>query len=224
MSLATPVRDLGQRMVLEGIRWKTYEALLEDLAGQRLRLTYDRGALEIMSPRLDHEKYKTLLGRMVEAMTEELAIPLASAGSTTWKSLAKEKGLESDESYYVQNEPRMRGRLDFDPSEDPPPDLAIEVEITASALDRLGIYAALGVPEIWTYDGRKLSFLVLGRRGEYAAAVSSFAFGFLQPGDLERFLSKFQETDETTWIRGFRRWVREELAGKAKTPPRKKRR
>ncbi|MBI4614512.1 MAG: Uma2 family endonuclease [Planctomycetes bacterium] len=223
MNIATPDHFFTGQIVFEGIRWETYEALLEDLSWRRLRLTYDEGVLEIMSPRLDHERFKTLLGRMVEALTEELRIPMVSAGSTTWKRFVKKKGFESDESYYIQNERRMRGKIDFDPEVDPPPDLAIEVEITKSALDRLGIFAAFGVPEIWRYDGKRLRFAILQKNGEYKPSPTSRAFPFLRPAQIERHLAALKKTDETTWIRAFRKWVRETFGEKSEPRPRRAR-
>jgi len=102
------------RVVLSGITWSTYEAILADMDNRPIHLTYDRGALEIMSPSEEHERVKKLIGRMIEAMTEELNIPIRSAGSTTFRREAKQRGLEPDECYYVASEPRVRGKDDFD--------------------------------------------------------------------------------------------------------------
>ncbi|MFH1921066.1 MAG: Uma2 family endonuclease [Planctomycetota bacterium] len=207
MALAAS-QDAAGRVLLCGITWPTYEAILADVDLPGTKLTYDRGNLEIMSPSDEHERLKRLLGRMIEAMTEELVIPIRSAGSTTFKSQMKQRGLEPDESYYVANEPRVRGRDQIDLAVDPPPDLVIEVEITTSLLDRMEVYAALGVPEVWRYDGARLRVEQLDADGSYGRKDRSGAFPFLPLEELERFLDRRNATDETTWIRSFRDWVK----------------
>lgn len=195
------------RVVLSGITWSTFESLLADTRNHGIRFTYDRGYLEMMSPSREHERLKKLFGRMIEAMTEVLAIPISSAGSTTLKAEWEERGLEADESYYIANEPRVRDRDELDLRVDPPPDLAIEVDISSSSLDQLSIYADLGVPEVWLYDAVTLKVYQLQSDGAYAKQARSPAFPFLPLEEIERFLTRRNETDETTWIRSFRAWV-----------------
>ena len=201
-----------ERLVLNGVSWSTYEALLADLEQGGIRLTYDQGRLEIVSPSRQHEHFKRLIGRMIEAMTEELDIPVMSTSSWTLRLELKRRGLEADESYYVANEPKVRRREDLSLDRDPPPDLAIEVEISSPWIEKAAIYADLGVPEVWRYDGRRLSVELLQADGTYAASPTSAAFPFLPIEKLEAFLDRRADTDETTWIRQFRVWVREELA------------
>jgi len=197
------------QVLLYGVEWSTYEKLRADVGNRGLRMTYDQGELEIMSPSRDHEHVKKLIGRMIEAMTEELGIPISSGGSTTMKSELKKKGLEPDECYYIANEERMRGKDTFDVLIDPPPDLAVEVDVTSSSIDRMPLYAALGVPEVWRYDGTSLQVELLQTGGEYARQTQSGAFPFLPIEEFQRFLERRNETDETSWIRSFRSWVRQ---------------
>ena len=198
-------RDAG-RILLHNIAWETYEAILADMEDRAIRLTYDQGDLEIMAPSDEHERIKSLVGRMIEAMTEELDIPIRSAGSTTLRRQLKRRGLEPDECYYVAHEPQMRGRDDIDLNVDPPPDLAIEVDISHSSLDRFGIYAAIGVPEIWRLEeGQVRAYILQGE--QYVPQSQSPAFPFLPLAEVSRILGQRNETDETTWIRSFRRWV-----------------
>jgi Uma2 family endonuclease len=164
--------------------------------------------LEIMSPSREHERCKTYLGRMIESMTEEWAIPISSGGSTTLKSQMLAKGVEPDECYYIANEPRVRGRDELDLGVDPPPDLAIEVDLTSSSLDQLAIYASVGVPEVWLYDGARLRVYQLQATGQYAQPARSPAFPFLPLEQVEHFLSQRDAADETSWARSFRSWVR----------------
>jgi len=206
--MATVEIQTAGHVVLYNIAWSTYEAIMADNSNPGTRFTYDRGTLEIMSPSKEHERLKKLIGRMIEALTEELEIPIQSVGSTTWKNALKEQGVEADECYYVANEPRVRGRREVDLSVDPPPDLAVEVEITSSWIDKLPIYAGLGVPEVWRYDGKALYVEHLQSDGTYARQTQSRAFPFLALAEIPRFLDQRDATDETTWIRSFREWVR----------------
>ena len=162
-----------------------------------------------MSPSIEHEWFHRLLGRMIEAMTEELNIPILGAGSTTLKLQLKERGSEPDECYYLGNEAKMRGKRELDLAVDPPPDLAIEVDISRSSLNKLSIYADIGVPEVWLYDGQSLRSHQLQSDGGYVVLSTSRWFPFLDLRDLERFLEKFDPLGETAWIRSFRSWVKE---------------
>ncbi len=206
MSVATSSAE--SRVVLTNISWSTFEAILAETDRRSTRFTYDRGVLEIMSPSREHERLKRMLGRMVEGLTEELEIPISSASATTLKSQMKQKGVEPDESYYIAQEARVRGRDDLDLAVDPPPDLAIEVDITSSSIDQLGVYASLGVPEVWLCDGVRIQVYHLQDDGHYTQPARSPAFPFLPLEEIERFLSRRNATDETTWIRQFRQWVR----------------
>lgn len=206
MSVASQQSE--QRVLLSGISWATFESLLADTRNHGTRFTYDRGYLEMMSPSREHERLKRYIGRMIETMTEELEIPISSASSTTLKAEWEERGLEADESYYIANESRVRGRDEIDLRVDPPPDLAIEVDISSSSLDQLSIYADLGVPEVWLYDGATLKVYQRQSDGTYAQQTRSPAFPFLPLEGIEGFLARRNETDETTWIRSFRAWVK----------------
>ncbi len=203
------ISDPPLRVVFQNIRWQTYEYILADLGDRPVRLTYDRGELEIMSPSKSHEWFGCLVGRMIETLTLERGIPIQSVKSTTWRSALKQRGLEADESYYIQSEPRVRGKLEFDPGVDPVPDLVVEIEISRSVLDRLGIYAALGIREIWRYDGEKLTAHVLDAEGGYREVETSAALPALRVRDLERFLQRATLTDETSLMREFLVWVRD---------------
>ncbi|MCP3997098.1 MAG: Uma2 family endonuclease [bacterium] len=202
-------QTVGQ-VVLYNVAWSAYEALLAGTDRSGTRFTYSRGTLEIMSPSREHERLKRLIGRMIETLTDMESIPIGSGGSTTMKSEMKQRGLEPDECYYIANEARMRDRDHFDAAIDPPPDLVIEVDITSSSLNRMDIYAALGVPEIWRYDGKTLHVEELQADGSYARQTRSSTFPLVPPAEIERFLARRKETDETTLIHSFRDWFREQ--------------
>jgi Uma2 family endonuclease len=199
------------RVVLTDVSWATFEALLADTDHRGSRFTYDRGNLEIMSPSSEHERLGRLIGRMIEAYTEEMGMPIQSGGSTTLKSELKQRGQEPDECYYIANESAVRELDDIDLTINPPPDLAIEVDITTSSLDQLSIYAALGVPEVWICDGVSLKIYRLEGDGSYSLQARSPAFPTLPPEIILDFLARRKQTDETSWIKSFRDWVRKNI-------------
>jgi Uma2 family endonuclease len=207
MITSTPARITENRTLLTGIRWQTYQDLLLDLAeNPSKRLTYDQGLLEIMTPLPEHEASKRLLGRLVESTTEELGLEIYSLGSTTWRREDLQKGLEPDECYYITQEAQVRGKTSFDLYSDPAPDLAIEIDLTSSSLNRLGIYAALGVQEIWRYDGQDLKIYVLAE-GEYQQQEQSTVLPILSRSDILLFLNKRSTLGENALIREFRQWL-----------------
>jgi Uma2 family endonuclease len=195
--------------VLEGVSWSEYSAFLRAFAERPgYRLTYDQGTLEIM-PLLEHDDPGRFLGQLVWALTDELRLPIRAGGSTTLRRKLKKKGVESDECFWITNAHRMQGRRRLSLRRDPPPDLAIEVDVTRSCLNRLAIHAALRVPEIWRLKGDVLEFLILEANGKYKSATRSKAFPQISPGDLIPFLLRAsQEADENPILRDFRKWVR----------------
>jgi Uma2 family endonuclease len=209
--MATVVPPSTQNVVLEGVSWETYQSLLKDLeANSSNRLTYNKGTLEIMVPLPPHESYKKLIGRFVEAATEEAETEIRSLGSTTWTREDLAKGLEADECYYIQNEPLVRGKQEIDLLSDPPPDLAIEINHTSSSIDRLAIYADLGVPEVWRYDGSSFVILVLQGK-QYIQQPTSRVLPMISQTDLMRFIGMSATMGETSLIRAFRQWFRTRL-------------
>jgi Uma2 family endonuclease len=203
----TPV---GHCLRLSSVDWPTYSRLLRIFAERPgMRLTYDRGELEIMSPLLQHDDGSWFLGDMVFILTEELGLPLKRGGSTTMRRRKRKKGIEADTCYWIANAHRMAGRLRLDLRTDPPPDLAIEVDVTRSSLNRMDIYAALRVPEVWRLDGDVLSFHVLDEADVYQVAAFSRSFPLVTPADLLGFLQMARQAgDENAVTRQFRAWVR----------------
>ena len=205
----SPKVEGERRFVVNGISWASYETLQSVFAKRSVRMTYERGKLEFMSPSYIHERYSSCLAYMIVIVTDELDIPRVSARSTTLKSEILERGLEPDECFYLENAYRLRRVERLDLTIDPPPDLAIEVEITTSALNRMDIYAALGVPEVWRFDGEVLQPWRLRTDGTYEPTPNSVAFPFLPLADLVGFLMEYDSTNDTRWGRRFRTWVRE---------------
>lgn len=211
-TLSPPVVDVPGCVTLYDIGWEFYERFLEETRNQRVRHVYDDGVLTIMSPiGSPHEWNKKLIGRLVETLTDELGIPIRSAGAWTLRSAEVLKGGEPDESYYIGNEARVRGKRELSLEDDSPPDLIVEIDITSPSLDLLPIFAALGVPEVWVYDGTDLRPYVLRKDGTYRKSKTSRAFPFLPFAEFAAWIGKAEAMDETNWIRAFRAWVRERL-------------
>ena len=208
----------AERVVLRGVSWDTYEALLRDLAEQHFRLTYDRGTLEIMSPfGRRHGRSGVLISRLVESFTFELGIPIVGLRNVTWKSESLAKGLEADECYYIANAAWV-ATLDEDyeirlPG-DPPPDLAIEVDITSSTLNKESIYASLGVPELWRWEDGRLQVRALRSDGTYERKSFSAAIPQLPISVIEQYVSRRTTADDTTVMREFTAWVRSQFPHK----------
>lgn len=208
LSTVRPSRVSGQRFLLLDADWETYQSVRAAMGDRPVHVTYDRGRLELMAPSDLHERFKKLIDRMLLVIAEEWGIPLRSQGSMTFHNETLDRGLEPDECYYIQSESAVRGRDEIDPESDPPPDLAIEVDISSSSLNRLEIYAALRVSEVWRFDGESLFVLILGADGAYRAARESLAIRGLVPADLVAHLARRNDVDELTWLREFRNWVR----------------
>jgi Uma2 family endonuclease len=208
-----PSLDDIQHLVLEDVDWDLYEALLRNVGDRPLQLTYDQGRLEIMSPLPEHEDAKKFTGRMIEALSFELDLPVKCLGSTTFRRRDKEKGLEPDECYYFRDEAKMRGRKRLDLRKDPPPELVVEIDVTSRSVPREPIYAALGVPEIWRYDGRKLQCLHLAGK-KYRIARRSLVFTFLQPAQLTQFIDQLPFKDENSILREFLKWAQDRKQNK----------
>jgi Uma2 family endonuclease len=208
---AEPLRSQEFLPTMEGVSWETYARLRQELdeAGNHIRIIYDRGRMELMSPLLPiHEKWKQLLGRLIETLADERGIPISAYGSTTWKRQDIGRGIEADQCYYVQHAPAMRGKKDIDLSQDPPPDLAVEVEVTYRPASKPTIYAALRIAELWRYDGNRFDVLLLRGDGTYAPSLTSAAFPGLAPTEFHRFLSMHPALLDSEIVAEFRKWLR----------------
>jgi len=208
----TPVTVLAEeRQVLTGVDWARYESLLREYEGRHFRLTYDRGTLEIMTVSPWHERAKKLLARLLEALAEELDIPVLGFGNWTMREELIARGLEPDECWYIQHEGLVRDKREIDLRVDPPPDLVVEVEVSRSVLDRLHIYAALKIPEVWRFDGQTLVVCLLGEDGEYVESPKSLTFPQPALEGLPLFFAQWDKVDQTRLIKSFRAWVRDRL-------------
>ncbi len=147
-TLIQPANQITQQIALNGVSWQTYQALLNDLGDHRSsRLVYEQGILEIIMPSELHEMINRLLDRIVTALTEELDMKIRAYGSTTLEREDLLRGVEPDSCYYIQSVEQLRAKK-LNLQTDPPPDLAIEVDITSSCKRRFGVYQQLQIPEV----------------------------------------------------------------------------
>ncbi len=203
--MQTSVLPAETRTLLENVRWDTYVELSEQRRGSVPRMTYFEGMLELMNPRRQHENIGSLIGRLVETYSEVRGIEIQSVASTTFKRKDMKKGFEADESYYVQHAEQIRIKQEVDLQLDPPPDLVIEVEITSSAIPKMALFAAMGVPEVWRHDGEQLTMHVLsGSEADYQAINESAALPGLTSAMIDAVLEQRFDLGETALIRSFR--------------------
>jgi Uma2 family endonuclease len=205
--MATIAIPSEQPLRLSGVPWETYLAYSNSLGQRHIRVSYDRGKMEVMTLSSRHERKKTILSRLLEALAEEMDIDFAGFGSMTCRRSDLKRALEPDECYWIEHEMTVRGREDIDLEVDPPPDLALEIEVSRSTMNRMAIYAALRVPEVWRWDGETLRVVLLGARNTYRPSDRSKAFAFLPLEEFRAFLTR-TDTSQSELIRSFRAWVR----------------
>ena len=198
-----------QIVQLSGISWQTYETLLAEIGDRQIRLTYNRGNLEIRVPSPEHERFKTIMGRFVETLAEELEVRIEPLGSTTFKR-PELSGVEPDKCFYIQNISAVKGKKRIDLNQDPPPDLVVEIDITSRSENSLQVYADLGVPEVWIYNGLRLRINRL-ENGEYVEGEISLAFPSLPILEIVRFLEQAETMDYLELVKAFRNWVKSQI-------------
>ncbi|MEG4496845.1 Uma2 family endonuclease [Microcoleus sp. F10-C6] len=211
---STPVEQQTtpeNRVILKGVSWSTFKALLADVGDDRAwRIAYDRGLLEIRMPHLEHEVPKGLIESFIEATADELEIEVMKAGSLTLEREDLTRAVEPDSCFYIQNEASIRGKRDINLPEDLPPDLAIESDYTNSSVNKDSIYAAIGVPELWRYRRESLQVYQLVE-GKYEMCDRSLAFPFLPVAEIPSFIEQSRTIGQRAAVRLFRQRIREIL-------------
>ena len=209
--VATPLAPPTEVIHLSGISWQTYETLLKELSDRRLRLTYNRGNLEIMAPFPEHELGKGLLSHFVETLAEESEISIYLLGSTTFNG-PELSGAEPDECFYVDNIDAVRGKKRLDLTRAPAPDLVVEIDVTNSLQNRLQVFTDLGVAEVWVYDGESLVIQQL-QNGMYITSQRSQFFPTIPSPEIAGFLQQAYTEDYLALVKAFREWVRRQMGG-----------
>jgi Uma2 family endonuclease len=200
----------GQQMLLKDISWQQLEKILEEMGEKRAaRISYSDGWLEIMVPLPEHEKDKEIFGELVRILLDKLEIDFEPFGSTTLKNERMRQAVEPDTSFYIQNQAAVIGKNRIDLNIDPPPDLAIEIDITSRT--RFDNYEILGVPELWRYQQQGLEIFLL-REGKYIKSSSSPNFPDIPIIELvNEYVQQCLSIGRSQAMRNFRNWVRDNL-------------
>jgi Uma2 family endonuclease len=200
----------GQQLLLEDVTWQQFENILAELGEHRAaKISYSHGFLEIMVPLPEHEKAKEIIGDIVKILLEARQIAFESLGSTTLKSDRMAQGVEPDTCFYIQNQAAVIGKNRLDMSVDPPPDLAIEIDLTSRT--QLDNYQILGVPELWRYGKQGLKINVL-ENGKYVESDFSPTFPDIPIIELvNQYVQQSQVSGRTQAIKAFRNWLRDNI-------------
>ncbi len=197
-------------VLLHNISWSTYESLLKDQAETpNPRFTYDRGDLLIMVASPEHERINDAFKVLITLLAEAFKIEHGSFGSTTYKRPDLQQGFEPDSCFYFKNERVMRGKKRLNLSVDPPPDLVIEIDISRSSLNKLPIFAAFGVTEVWRFDGEKAEFYLL-KEGQYHSISASLALPRVTVETVTEFIGDSLKMGRLEWLKKVREWAGEQ--------------
>jgi Uma2 family endonuclease len=206
--MATVLSPPEQRVLLDNIPWEVYEGLLAAHRDRSVpRFTYDRGQLEIMSPSAEHEQLKETVTLLVNIVAEEKSINAEGFGSTTFRRADLARGFEPDACFYIEKLGRVKGKTEVDLQTDPPPDLVIEIDLTSPSLDKFSIFAHVGVPEVWRYDGDRIRMYRLAG-AEYIEQAQSMALQGLTSVGVTHFLAESRTLARLAWLRRVREWAR----------------
>jgi Uma2 family endonuclease len=208
--LITPIEHL----VLPQVSWDTFERLIDEKGKARLRVSYLDGQVEFMRTELGHHNLVQGIERLAFVAALERRVPIRSGGSATLKQPACRLCIEPDACFWIKTEATMRSSKQWIARTDPPPDLAIEVDVPYACLDRMRIFAALRVTEVWRFDGDRLEVHLLNASGRYRKQTRSTAFPWLPMNVLDRFVKKLGSADEVALIQEFIEWLRSNVVGK----------
>jgi Uma2 family endonuclease len=201
----------GGTLIVPNVSWQDYEMLLSRMGdSNNARINYDRGRLEIMSPSPIHETLKELISQLARAITDKLGIDLEALGSTTFKSGTFQQGAEPDTCFYIQNASRVIGKEKLDLLVDPPPDIAVEIDISRDSTNKLNSYANLRVPELWLCNENCARFFHFTGQG-YVESPISRAFPFLTSGAPTKAIEQCRAQGQSAALRSFRNWMKKQF-------------
>lgn len=200
----------GQRVLFHRVSWQEFEQILDAIGDDRAaRIAYENETLEIMTPLPEHESGKEIIGDLIKALLEELDIEFLTLGSTTFKNETMLRGIEPDQCFYIANEAQVRGKKRLDLAIDPPPDLALEIDVTSRT--HPSIYQALGVPELWRFENGKLEINIL-QNGQYQQSEQSLFFPNLAIAQaISHHSDQSRIVGRNTVLKAFRHWIRQQI-------------
>ncbi|MCL1463124.1 Uma2 family endonuclease [Argonema galeatum A003/A1] len=202
----------GNTVQMENVSWEMFENILQSMAeGYAARIAYNNGILEIKMPLPKHERAKSIISDLIKLLLEELDIDCECFASSTFKREDMQSGVEPDDCFYIENEPVMRGKTEIDLTVDPPPDLALEIDNTSDSRVRFNSYQALGVPELWRYDGRELKIYLLQDKKYVESNISPNFPGLPIAEIITQYVKQSQTAGRSPTMKAFRAWVREQL-------------
>ncbi len=219
MSTATIARPLevvaDERVVVPHVSWETFERLLADDKDRRVpRMTYDQGVLELVTPSKPHERAGATITRFVDIVGAVLGIPIQSTAATMYRRSDLKRGFEADASFYIQNEILVRDSNDADLAVDPPPDLVLEMEFSRSALNKLRLFASMGIPEVWRCDGEQVTIFILSG-DTYRESAHSQALPPVSSDIVTRFLQSSRTMLSPDWFKAVSAWAQDQETGSA---------
>jgi Uma2 family endonuclease len=198
-------------LIQHGVSWNDYEELLEAVGEARgLRVCYDEGTLQVMSPSSKHEFRAILVERLVDLLSIRQRIKVLFYGSTTIKKQREQKGAEPDACFYVQTADAVGTKEQIDFNIDPAPDVVVEIDLHHESISKFPIYAAFGVPELWRDDGETLTIYHL-RDGQYVVADASQALPILTSAVLTEFLARSPKEDQYNIVLAFEEWLKDRV-------------
>lgn len=207
--MATMINPNAQRVIIEGVSWTTYECLLADFGDSHAaRVAYDQGTLEIMAPSYAHEQLNVLIAMIISFIAAEMIMDFENAGSTTFKRADVGRGFEPDSCFYIQHVAAIRGKVTIDLDTDPPPDLVLEIDLTHPSLDKLPLYAAVGVPEVWRYTNDHLVMYRL-TDNNYTVMETSGVLPDVARVDIQRWIEAGQQMPRTIWMKQVQGWAQD---------------
>ncbi|MGH9719647.1 MAG: Uma2 family endonuclease [Bryobacteraceae bacterium] len=197
-----------QRMILRDISWETYIRLCDENQSPATRMFYDEGILEIVTVSSEHERFKWALEHVFEALAEGFDIDFENLGHTTFRRRDLQKAFEPDTCFYVKRISAVRGKSEIVLPSDPAPELVVEVDISRSSLQKLPLFAAMGVGEVWRYEGSQIMIFRLSS-GEYAEVEESTMLPGVTSAVLTRLIDESLTMTRTGWLRHVRQWAQD---------------
>jgi Uma2 family endonuclease len=197
----------GQKIIIKDIDWLKFEQILTELGETRnARVAYNNHTLEIMTPLPEHESNKEIISDLIKALLEELEIEFYPLGSTTFKNQIMEYGIEPDNCFYIENEAQIRGKTRLDLTQDPPPDLALEIDVTSRT--HTEIYQKLGVKELWCFSQGKLKIMVLETAGYQEVKFSPHFPNLPLTEIIPEYLERVKQEGRNKTLKAFRNSVK----------------
>ena len=197
----------GHQLLIKDVSWSAYKCILAELGDNRSSwIGYSQGVLEIMAPLPEHEVAKVIIGDLLKVLLEELDLEFWSLGSTTFDKESMDAGVEPDNCFYIQNEAKIRGKDRINLETDPPPDLAVEIDITSRT--RFNNYQALRVPELWRWNGRKLEINVFFDDKYIESNTSSIFPNFSISQVIPEYFLLSKTNGRNATMKAFRGWIK----------------